>query len=111
MIELARFHYAGEEWAFAIGHDRQPRLLSSARDRRTYMILWQREVGRVVPVRCATQARGRSPWEGWYCCLVLMGEEDQRQLWYPEWVRASVGTPAPLGETILDVGPGAEESP
>jgi hypothetical protein len=86
VIELARFRWAGEEWCFAIGHDQQPRLLCSARDQRTYMILRARDVGRVVPVSCTTQAGGRTPWDGWFCSIVLLGEAERRLLYYPDWV-------------------------
>ncbi len=89
MIELARFRYARAEWAFAIGSDPASRLLLAARDRRTYLVLPHRAAGRIVPAdalaRRPDAATGRVPWEGWYCCVVLLGDADRRRACYGPW--------------------------
>lgn len=110
MIELARFTFARRTWALGVGSNPEDRLLLSAQDRRVYGIVPLRAAGRVVPLsdlaRLPDPNTGRLPWEGWYVCVVLLGDADRRRVLYDPWPDpVAPGDPlasdaAPMGEAF-----------
>lgn len=101
MTELARFRWAGAEWALLLSAGDAPCVLVSSRDQRTYHLVPPDGVGRVIPTDAVGRwptPRDRDPFHRWAFAVVLLGDEERRFRLYAPWPLASVhpGIEAPI---------------